>query len=141
MKKKLRQKSIETRGIDMKRLTKASLTIETALIMPVIIFTLVMSVYLTAHEMNRSVLCLSCAEQAISGHEQDPRVLFAAGEVSWNRNDSEQSRHISVTSETVKYTGENLFAITESASYEKSRPVSRIRKWQALRDMGSGGSE
>lgn len=122
------------------RLSRASFTVETAMIMPVIIFTLVMSVYLTAHEMNRAVLSLSCGEQAISGHEQNPQVLFAAGEVSWNRRDSEKEREVSVTSGTVKYTGENLFQIEENASYQKINPVSRIRKWQALKNLTSSGS-
>lgn len=124
----------------LRRLSGASFTIETALIMPVIIFTLLMSFYFTVHEMNRAVLSLSCGEQAVSGQVQNPQVLFAAGEVSFRRDDSEKERNISVTSGTVKYTGETLFTISESASYEKARPVSRIRKWQALRNMGSGGS-
>ena len=106
---------------------RASFTVETALLMPVLIFAIVMSVYLTVHVMNRTVLASSCAEQAVSGHTQEVNVLFASGAVSWKRTDDENTRTVSAQAATLHYSGSELWRSDSVATYQKIRPVTAIR--------------
>ena len=106
---------------------RASLAVETALLMPVLIFALIMSVYLTVHVMNRTVLASSCAEQAVSGRSQEVNVLFASGAVSWKRADDENARTVSAQAATLHYSGSELWQSESTATYQKIRPVTAIR--------------
>ena len=55
-----------------------SLTVEAALLMPVIFLVVFMSLYLTVHIHNRVWIGACAAEQAVSGRVQpDPDLLFA----------------------------------------------------------------
>ena len=108
-------------------MARASFTIETALLMPVLIFAIIMSVYLTVHVMNRSVLASSCVEQAVSGRSQEVNVLFASGAVSWKRADDENARTVSAQAATLHYSGSELWQSESTATYQKIRPVTAIR--------------
>ena len=108
-------------------MARASFTIETALLMPVLIFAIIMSVHLTVHVMNRTVLASSCVEQAVSGRSQEVNVLFASGAVSWKRADDENARTGSAQAATLHYSGSELWQSESTATYQKIRPVTAIR--------------
>lgn len=120
------KKSWQTRS-----LSKASFTVETALLMPVILFTIFAALYLTAHLHNRSCLYAGAAEQAISGHEQAARRLFASGEISVSRDDAKDRREVIQKTETLHFTGRKLYTVDEKAVYRKYHPVSLIRRKNA----------
>lgn len=102
--------------------------------MPVVIFTLIMSVYITFHIHNRACLSASAGEQAVSGHIQEDPWLFAAGEVRTERSDGILGRTVEHQAETYHFSGRKLFDISVSAHYTKCRPVFLIRNAKALRD-------
>ena len=119
------------------KLSAASVTVETALLMPIILFTVFMTVYLTAHVHGRAYLAARCGEQAVSGKEQEEPQLFAVGGVSTRLNDSILERSVTGTAGTYHYTGERLWQISETQIYKKYRPVELIRKRNAVKKLGN----
>lgn len=111
---------------------KASLTTETALIMPVVIFTLLASIYLTAHIHNRACLSANAGEQAISGHMQEDPQLFAAGRVSTKRSDSSAARSVETSAGTFHFSGTELWPIRVNRRFRKCHPVKLIRAKHAV---------
>ena len=88
-----------------------SLTVEAALLMPVIFLVVFMSIYLTVHIHNRMWICAYAAEQAVSGHIQpDPELLFAGKMVS-ERSESDTQRSVCIRGETVYFTGQVLWEL------------------------------
>lgn len=117
------------------------LTVETAMIMPVLLFSVLMLLYLTAHVHNRTCLFAGAAEQAVSGHVQEDPVLFAMAETACSRKDSEKERKIRYTAGTLYLSGERLWSIDEEAVYKKYKPVKQIRKLSAAKRLtGQAGT-
>lgn len=120
---------------------QASLTVEAAMIIPVLFTAAFLLFYLTAHVHNRCVLGASAAEQAISGHEQeDPSYLAMTG-LKCSRSDSEKERKVSYEAGTLYLTGETLWNIREEAAYTKLKPVKAIRKIAAAKRLATGDNK
>ena len=117
---------------------RASFTVETALIMPIVIFTVFMSVYITAHIHNRAYLTARAAEQAISGRERETPAFFAGGEIIVSGKDSKTERVVSGEAGTFYYTGSQLWMIKVKETYKKYRPVEMIRVKRAAEKLTGG---
>ena len=120
------------------RLCTAALTVETAILMPVLITSVLLLLYLTAHVHNRTCLYAGAAEQAVSGHEQEDPSLFAMAETECKRSETEKERKIRYTAGTLYLSGERLWSIDEEAVYKKVRPVKRIRQLTAAKRLTGG---
>ena len=67
--------------------TEGSVTVETALVMPLLLVTILSVLYLTIHVRNGCCITSSCIEQAISGRTQSGPALFFSGNIE--RTDEE----------------------------------------------------
>ena len=125
----------------MRRVTKrkyklrGALTVEAALIMPVIFLVVFMSLYLTIHIHNRMWIGAYAAEQAVSGHIQpDPELLFA-GKITSERSESGSARSVRISGETVYFTGQVLWSTDASARYDICRPLPYLWKIKAAKEL------
>ena len=136
------KKNLAETGTDIPRMLFGGyLTVETAMIMPVLLFSVLMLLYLTAHVHNRTCLFAGAAEQAVSGHVQEDPELFAMAETACSRKDSEKERKVRYTAGTLYLSGERLWSIDEEAVYKKYRPVKQIRKLSAAKRLtGQAGT-
>ena len=89
------------------QLTQASLTIEAALIAPLLILSVMGVLYLSFHLHNRTCLYASAAEQAISGHKQEDPSYFGMQNVNRGGSESKSHRTVRFTSGTWDFNGEN----------------------------------
>ena len=124
-------------GSERKRqcVLRGSLTVEAALLMPVIFLVVFMSLYLTVHIHNRMWICAYAAEQAVSGHIQpDPELLFAGKMVS-ERSESDTQRSVCIRGETVYFTGQVLWGAEVYACYDICRPVPYLWKIKAAKGL------
>lgn len=112
---------------------RASFTVEAALIMPLVIFTVFMALYLAFHVHNRTWLASRAGEQAISGHEQELPSLMAASGTTGSLSDSAAQRTASYSTGTAWYTGSVLWTEDIFRTYNKSRPIKLLRKAKAAR--------
>ena len=110
---------------------EASVTAETAMLMPVVLFTVFMALYLTFHVHNRSCLMAAAGESAVSGREHEAPQLFAAGGVSLEMQDSAFGRTGKASAGTFYYTGEELWKISGEQTWKRYKPVATIRRKKA----------
>ena len=110
------------------QLTQASLTIEAALIAPLLILSVMGVLYLSFHLHNRTCLYASAAEQAISGHKQEDLSYFGMQNVNRGGSESKNHRTVRFTSGTWDFNGEKLYAIDEEAEYKIIRSVKTVRR-------------
>ncbi|MDO4477432.1 MAG: pilus assembly protein [Lachnospiraceae bacterium] len=113
---------------------KASATVETAMVIPVILIVVFGLLYLDFHTQN-SMVCLSAAaEQAISGQTHEDLVTFGNRPV---RGISEDAASRTVSFETSIRTIYGAYQRTSrhEASYDKLYPVSFIRKMKTVGDI------
>ena len=119
----------------MKYKSKGSLTVEAALLMPVIFLVFFMCLYLTVHIHNRVWIGAYAAEQAVSGRIQpDPKLLFA-GKMSSERSESGSARSVMIRGETVYFTGQVLWSTDASAHYDICRPLPYLWKIKAAKGL------
>lgn|GEM_PF-1589362 len=109
-----------------------SFTAETAMLMPVIFAVVFTCVYFCFHLHNRASLTAGCAEQAVSGREQDPPGLPAVSGLQVTHSETETARTCGASAGTLWYTGEKLWDIRVSETYERFRPVAFTRKAHAV---------
>lgn len=123
-----------------KLLSRGSVTAETALIMPVLLLTILASLYLTIHVRNGACMTASCIEQAISGREQALPALFFAEGASQDKEESESQRTVSMRAGTVYFSGQLLWTAESKRTYKKYYPVTYLRKIRGVRDLFGGSS-
>ncbi|MBP3878723.1 MAG: pilus assembly protein [Lachnospiraceae bacterium] len=112
-----------------------SLTVETALLMPVLFLVVFMCIYLTVHIHNRMWIGAYAAEQAVSGRVQpDPELLFS-GKMTSERSESDRQRSVHISGETVYFNGQTLWSTDASAQYEICRPVPYLWRIKAAREL------
>lgn len=111
------------------------LTTEAAMLMPVILTVILLTVYLSAHVHGRTCLYESAAEQAVSGHEQEVRGLFAVTAPVRRVTESKKKRTVEYTAKSA-YLGQLSFlSIEEKAEYRIDEPVKAVRKAFAARGL------
>ncbi len=114
-----------------RKIFRASVTVEAALLMPVVIFTVFMALYLAFHVHNRTWLSSRAGEQAISGHEQELPSLMAGAGITGSLKDTASQRTSSYHTETAYYTGSVLWSEEIFRTYNKTRPLRLLRKARA----------
>ena len=119
-------------------LTCGSVTIETSLIMSVILLVILSSLYLTMHVHNGTCMTASCIEQAISGRQQNNPLLFFAGNVERGEEESSSQRTISMSSATFYFSGHLLWQDSSKRTYKKYYPVTYLRKIRGAGKLATG---
>lgn len=115
-----------------------SVTIETSLIMSVILLVILSSLYLTMHVHNGTCMTASCIEQAISGRQQDIPPLFFAGNVERGEEESSSQRTVSMSSATFYFSGQFLWQDSSKRTYKKYYPVTYLRKIRGAGKLVTG---
>ena len=117
---------------------RASYTVELALLMPLLLLTLVGSIYIVMYFHNNASLAVGACEIAVSGKEDAelPPLLFSPPAVpSVSANAS--SRSVRFDSFTHWYSG-RIWQMSRSATYEKARPITAMNKMRALKKAAKG---
>lgn len=117
---------------------RGSVTIETALIMPVLLLTILSSLYLTIHVRNGAVMTASCIEQAISGRDQENPAVFFSGTIERGTEESSSQRTVSMSGSTYYYTGQLLWETSSERTYKKYYPVTYLRKIRGAGKLMTG---
>ncbi len=115
-----------------------SVTIETSLIMSVILLVILSSLYLTMHVHNGTCMTASCIEQAISGRQQDIPPLFFAGNAERGEEESSSQRTVSMSSATFYFSGQFLWQDSSKRTYKKYYPVTYLRKIRGAGKLVTG---
>lgn len=115
-----------------------SVTIETSLIMSVILLVILSSIYLTMHVHNGTCMTASCIEQAISGRQQSIPPLFFAGNVECGEEESSSQRTVSMSSATFYFSGQFLWQDSSKRTYKKYYPVTYLRKIRGAGKLVTG---
>ncbi|MDO5701734.1 MAG: hypothetical protein Q4G47_00055 [Lachnospiraceae bacterium] len=119
-------------------LTAAYLTVEAAMLSPILISSVFMILYMAAHLHNKTCLKASAAEQAISGHEQKDPSYFALRGTECIRTEEGNSRSVRYTAGTVYLSGDVWHEIDESAEYKIVKPVKQMRVTEAMEQVITG---
>ncbi len=122
----------------LRRGAEGSMTTESALLMPLIIFTVLMAVYLTAHIHNTAYLSAEAGEQAVTGREKEDPGLFASGPVSTSLSETSSQRTAESSSATFRYDGRELFGLHVKQKFRIWKPVRMIRAKNAVSTPGGG---
>ena len=115
-------------------LRRGSATVETAMIMPVILLVVMGGLYMTFHVHNRAFLALYAIEQAVSGHEQPSPDLTALSTPERGGEDGKERRKVSYTAESAFFGGPAL-PIQVNAVYEKVKPCAAIWEMKAFGEL------
>ena len=118
--------------------TEGSVTVETALVMPLLLVTILSVLYLTIHVRNGCCITSSCIEQAISGRTQRGPALFFSGNIERTDEESSSQRTVSMSAETIYFSGQVLWGTGSKRTYKKYYPVSYLRKIRGAGKLVSG---
>lgn len=121
-------------GLDL----RGSVTVETALVMPVLLLAIMSSLYLTIHVRNGTIMTSSCIEQAISGRVQKNPALFFAGDIERGEEESASQRTISMKGATYYFSGQLLWESASKRTYKKFYPVTYLRKIRGAGNLLTG---
>lgn len=112
----------------------AFMTVETAMLMPVIFLTIFLTVYLSAHVHGRTFLYERAAEEAVSGHDQESGALFALTSPERTMHKTLEKRQVRYTASSAYLDNASFLRIEEEAVYRIDNPVKKLRKAQAARN-------
>ncbi|HAE44478.1 MAG TPA: hypothetical protein DCG37_02620 [Lachnospiraceae bacterium] len=117
---------------------EGSVTVETALVMPLLLVTVLSVLYLTIHVRNGCCITSSCIEQAISGRTQKDPDLFFSGGIERADEESSSQRTVSMSAETIYFSGQVLWSTGSKRTYKKYYPVSYLRKIRGAGNLIAG---
>ena len=113
--------------VSRRRILRASATIETALLMPLILLVIFAVISLDFFTVS-AVTCRSAAcEQAVSGKVYEDLFLPGSEAAVRSGKDGEAVRTVEFSSGTAMIYGSRRFQIKEEAVYKKVRPVKLVR--------------
>lgn len=123
----------------MKKMAEGSATVELSLLIPIILFAVLASIYLVMHVHNRAYLEAAAVTEAVGGGMEEPELLFSEPpERSFA--DSDKRRRVEYRSRTAfPFFEASVWEIEEEAVYEKVRPLKVIRNAKALRTLTGKG--
>ena len=110
------------------------MTVEAAMISPILISSVLMLLFLTAHVHNRAYAYTRAAEQAVSGHEQELQHMFAMGKVDCTRDLTDTERRVGYSLSTLKIGGEVWRSVDEEATYRIYRPIRQLRQINSFKE-------
>lgn len=111
------------------------LTVEAALLMPVLLAVVFLGLYLAFYLHDRNAACASAAEQAVSGKEQEAPAAAGGGVFSLSRTESRSERVIVYSGKTVFYTGRDFGAYEGKCRYRKLEPAKELRRAWGIRKL------
>lgn len=112
-------------------LYRASLTIETALLMPLIFAAVFSCVFLTFQYHNASAMTSNAAETAITGKQQELPSYAGAGSVSLQIDDQKKKRISSVSGHISSWLSPGG-DMTCTQTYQKVNPTRLLRRIQLM---------
>ena len=113
----------------------ASVTVESALLMPSVLLILLLFLYLMAHVHNRSVLASAACEQAISGKEREVEVLYLASGTERSVSETRHTRTVRYELVTVPLLSGRTWKETAEAEYSLTDPANVLHHLFALREL------
>ena len=116
-------------------LTGGFLTVEAAVLMPVLLAVVFYGIYLAFYLHDRNAVFASAAEQAVSGREQEAPVTAGGSEPSFSRTESRSERMIAYSGKTVFYTGREFGAYEGTCRYRKLEPAKELRRAQGIQRL------
>lgn len=117
--------------VDHSKLLAASLTVETALLMPIIFLTVFSCVFLTFQYHNAAAMTANAAETAITGKQQEFPNYVGAGRITLAIDDKKKERTSSVSGLISSWLNPGG-SMTCSQTYKKVNPTHILRKIQAV---------
>lgn len=129
----------EKRGI--RKAYAGSYTVELALLTPLLLLTLVGSIYIVMHFHNSASLAAGACEIAVSGKadtELAPLLFSPPAVPSISANAS--ARSVRFDSFTLWHGG-RLWGISRGATYEKARPVTAMNRLRAVKKAAGSSRE
>ncbi len=112
----------------------ASFTVETAMLMPLILLTVFSSLYLTFYIHASAALTANAAEQAVSTAEFTPIRYMASSEPSFTVEDHALEKTVSYSAQIFN-ANDNLFGeLNGRLTYRKFNPAKELRWKQHLRE-------
>jgi hypothetical protein len=118
-------------SIERSSLLAASLTVETALLMPIIFLTVFSCVFLTFQYHNAAAMTANAAETAITGKQQEFPDYIGAGKITLTIDDKRKERTSSVSGRVSSWLNPGK-DMTCSQTYKKVNPSHMIRKIQVI---------
>jgi hypothetical protein len=106
--------------------------------MPLLLVTVLSVLYLTIHVRNGCCITSSCIEQAISGRTQKDPDLFFSGGIERADEESSSQRTVSMSAETIYFSGQVLWSTGSKRTYKKYYPVSYLRKIRGAGNLIAG---
>ena len=116
-----------------------SFTVESALLVPLILGVLFLMLYASSHVHARTVYTGAACERAVTGSEFTPYV-FLSHELSLSQSDSENERSVKSSVTTQSPVGPRTFSADAMETYKKMKPVKFIRRARAAGELMGAGS-
>lgn len=117
--------------VERDKLFAASLTVETALLMPIIFLTVFSCIFLTFQYHNAAAMTANAAETAITGKQQEFPNYVGAGKVTLVMDDKKKERTSSVSGLISSWLNPGG-TMNCSQTYKKVNPVHMLRKIRAI---------
>lgn len=117
-------------------LSRASYTVELALLLPLILGTILALIYLNFHVHNCAALTANACEAAVTGHPdaEFPSYVFL-GRLNRSVDDDKASRTVTFSSVTYDADERVFGESVGTGTYKKVYPVSDLRKAKGLREL------
>ncbi|MEE3420542.1 MAG: hypothetical protein VZR02_05505 [Lachnospiraceae bacterium] len=117
-------------------LTRASYTVELALLMPVLIGTILAVIYLDDHVHNCATLTANACEAAVTGHDDAEIPSYVAmGHVDRSMSDGKNARTVIFSSVTYDADDRVFGEVRGEGTYKKIHAVSILRKAKGLTNL------
>ena len=125
----------------LKKKYAASYTVELALLTPLLLLTLVGSIYIVMHFHNSASLAAGACEIAVSGKKDTelPPLLFSPPAAPLVLSGS-SVRTVRLDSFTLWHGG-RLWGISRSATYEEAHPITAMNRIRAVKKAAKGSGE
>ena len=113
----------------------ASVTVESALLLPSVLLVLLLMLYLMAHVHDRSALLSSACEQAAAGTEREVSVLFLNESYSRSGSETRAERSVRYELSTAPLLSGSVFQEELEAVYERIEPSAFMHLASALHEQ------
>ncbi len=124
----------------MKKITSGSATVELSLLMPILLFAVLASIYLVMHVHNQAYLAAACVTEAVGGGTESTDLLFSE-KPERTQEDTDRRRRVTYTSRTeFPFFEAAVWEISEEAVYEKVQPLTVIRNVKAAKSIAGKDS-
>ena len=117
------------------RRVPAFFTVEASLLLPPVLLTLLLVLFLCAHVHNRSVLTASACAGTVTGREQEISVLFLEDGYQYGGGEDSRRRSVSWELHTVPFVSGRRWTESKEIIYKKQYPVRFLQTAAAAGDL------